>query len=191
MNDEQQNHWMAEVDLGRCAMCQVCVRKCPVKALRSEQRENTLTIFYDPRVCDGCAGKPVCVELCPETAIRVDRLDAPPDDPSERQFQSSELLTCKSCGELYAPLTHAMAAARKGVANADRFKDLCSLCRRTNLVVTFTEEKRRGEAEGQAVYRQGGKLMHKARMQSKRKTDPDQRPPTPEMDAAKGKLPPS
>lgn len=190
MSDEQKTYWMAEVDLAKCSMCQVCVRKCPVKALRSEQHDNTLTIYYDPQICDGCEGEIKCQELCPEEAIRVVELDSPPDDLSERQFQSSQLLVCQACGELYAPISHALAAAAKGAVNADRFKDFCPLCRRTNLVVSFTEDKRRDEAEGQATYRQGGKLMHKARMKSKRKVDPDQRPPAPEMGAPKGKLPP-
>jgi Pyruvate/2-oxoacid:ferredoxin oxidoreductase delta subunit len=191
MSGEPKTYWMAEVDLTKCGMCQVCVHHCPCAALRSEKHDNTLTIYYKPEICDGCEGQPKCQQLCPEMAITVAKLGAPPSDLSERQFQSSELLLCKTCGEFYTPVTHAAKAATRGVANADRLKDFCSLCRRTNLVVSFTEDKRRDEAEGHAEYRQGGQLMRKAHMRSKRKVTPDDRPPTPEMDAAKGKVPPS
>lgn len=192
MNDENKSYWMAEVDLTKCGMCQVCVRHCPTKALRAEQQDNTLTIYYGPDLCDGCEGEPKCQQLCPEGAITVTVLDGPPEDTSERQFQSSQLLVCKACGELYAPVTHAMRVAGKGGAHADGLKDFCSLCRRSNLVISFIEERRADEAEGKAEYRQGKKLMEKGRMKSKRKVDPSELPPSPESDElAKGKLPPS
>jgi ferredoxin len=193
MNDENKTYWMAEVDLTKCGMCQACVRNCPTKALRVEQQDNRMTIYYGPDLCDGCAGEgePKCQLQCPEGAIVVTQLDGPPDDASERQFQSSELLLCKACGERYAPITHADRVAGKGGKHADGLKDFCSLCRRSNLVINFVQERRADEAEGKAEYRQGAQLMKKGRMKSKRKVDPDQRPLTPEMDAAKGKLPPS
>jgi NAD-dependent dihydropyrimidine dehydrogenase PreA subunit len=190
MSDENKTYYMAEVDLTKCGMCQVCVRHCPAKALRAELDDNRLTIYYNPDVCDGCEGEAKCQQQCPEGAIHVERLAAKPDDLSERQFQSSELLLCKACGELYAPVTHAQRVAGKGGAHADGLKDFCSLCRRTNLVVNFVQERRADEAEGKAEYRQGAQLMKKGRMKSKRKVDPEQRPPTPEMETGKGKLPP-
>jgi Pyruvate/2-oxoacid:ferredoxin oxidoreductase delta subunit len=188
MNDNKKTYWQIEVDTDKCSLCEVCAHKCPCAAIQSVKEDTVLSLSFDPEVCDGCEGEPKCQELCPEVCLQIAELDGPPDDLEARVLISSKLLLCKACGELFAPTTKLAAAARKGVANADRFKDLCPLCRRTNLVVDLTEDKRRSDAEGPAEYRSGKMLLHKARFKSKRKVDPAQMP---DNRAPSGKRPPS
>ena len=123
-------------------MCVVCARDCPTKALTSEQGEEELHLYFTPGLCHGCLDRESCQVICPEQAIDL-RDDADPiTDQDKILLVQSELLKCSFCGHCFAPLHKLQALARKGQTSHELLHDLCPLCRRTNLVVSFIQEKR-------------------------------------------------
>lgn len=164
-------NWRVEVDAEKCSLCEVCVHHCPPAAIRSEQSGDTLFILFQPNLCDGCQA---CLERCPEDAIRLVRVDAPREG-EEEVLVKSQMLHCEVCGTWFAPVSKLRAASRKTEDNADIIREQCPLCRRTQMVARFIDEKR--EASGRpAEYRTGQKWHFKSVTDG----DPDG-PPCPEV----------
>jgi len=61
---------LAKVDPDNCIGCQTCVRVCPVKAIKVENRKAVVNIER----CSGCAA---CEQRCPQYAIAMIKRDEP------------------------------------------------------------------------------------------------------------------
>jgi len=149
------SHWLVERDLEKCSLCEVCTRSCPTGALQSELAEDTLQIVFRPELCDGCR---ICVDRCPEEAGRLVRIDSPPDGPREVVLARSRMLRCAVCGQTFAPIRRLEAASRKREDGIELMREECPLCRRTQMVATFIEEKR--EAHGRKAEYKTGRKWH-------------------------------
>ena len=70
------------------------------------------------------------------------------------------MLRCHVCGDLFAASARLEAASRRREDDAELVRDECPLCRRTQMVATFIDERR--EAKGKpAEYRTGKKWRWK------------------------------
>jgi len=164
-------HWQVEIDVAKCSLCEVCTRHCPPGALRSEQSGDTLFIMFKPELCDGCQA---CLEHCPEDAVRLVRADAPPGK-EESILVKSQMLRCSVCGTYFAPVSKLEAASRKKEDDLELISEQCPLCRRTQMVASFIDEKRKVSGR-KAEYRTGKKWNFKPVVEG----DPDG-PPCPEI----------
>jgi heterodisulfide reductase subunit A len=50
---------------GRCNLCELCINKCPTKAITKGKKE----VIIDPISCVGCG---ICIPLCPQEAIDLE-----------------------------------------------------------------------------------------------------------------------
>lgn len=145
-----------ELDEQACSLCEVCARQCPTTALRIERSADTLALIFAPGLCNGCPQTESCQQICPEKAIAVKETAQPPVDEEPRVLLRGELIRCAYCGEQFAPLHKIEAIEKKGQGK----HDLCPLCRRTHLVVSFIEQRR---APGKkAEYRSAMDIMRRA-----------------------------
>jgi ferredoxin len=145
-----------ELDEQACSLCEVCARECPTGALRLERSAETLGLIFAPGLCNGCPQGDSCQEICPEKAIVVRQTAQPHVDEEPRVLLESRMVRCAYCGEPFAPLHKIEAIEKKGQAK----HDLCPLCRRTHLVVSFIEERR---APGEkAEYRSAMDIIRRA-----------------------------
>ena len=149
--------WQVEVDADRCSLCEVCGQRCPTGAIRGELTDGSLSIVFNHRLCDGCRK---CVESCPEKAMSLAETEALTDSPHERILATGGLLRCAVCGARFAPEAKLEAASHRRGDDAELISDQCPLCRRTQMVVTFIEEKRKTQGK-KAEYRTGRKWRWK------------------------------
>jgi|GEM_PF-3051167 len=150
-------HWQMDVDADKCSLCEVCGQRCPTGAIRGVLTDGTLSIVFDHRLCDGCRD---CLESCPEKAMTLAETEASPDAPSEKILATGEMLLCSICGERFAPEAKLEAASHRRGDDTNLISDQCPLCRRTQMVARFIEEKR--ESSGRkAEYRTGKKWRWK------------------------------
>jgi len=153
-----------EVDTGRCSLCEACARRCPTGALFVECSGGSLRLFFRSDRCDGCPGKQNCQALCPEEAIRLVSQEQPADAvtlPDALLLVQSEMLRCQYCGEYFSPVQKIKAVARRNRKHSEPIREYCPLCRRTNMVVHFIDEKRM--PTGKAEYRSGKDILRRAR----------------------------
>lgn len=163
-------HWLVERDMDKCSLCEVCTRLCPTGALQSEMTEDTLQILFRCELCDGCR---ICLDRCPEDASRLVRIKTPPDGPVV--LVCSRLLQCSVCGQPFSSVRKQEAASKRRGDDSKLIDEQCPLCRCTQMVARFIEEKR--EAKGRpAEYRTGKKWHFKPVADG----DPDG-PPCPEV----------
>ncbi len=153
-------HWVVVRDMQKCSLCELCTKHCPTGALRPVQEGETLFIRFDPARCDGCR---ICLEHCPEDTSTVHTVSDQEDDPAERVLVESKMLRCEVCDSYFAPMSKLAAAARRRDDNVELVSDQCPLCRRTQMVARFIDERR--DAEGKAEYRTGKKWSWKAAIQ--------------------------
>lgn len=173
-SDSLPKIWTVKLDIEACSLCEVCVRHCTAGAMRTETVGSVISLFHNPERCDGCAGAPRCQEVCPEDAIEVVGAEEVDEGAADRPLLQGPLQLCSNCGELFAPSRKITTASSKGAENAERFRDHCPLCRRSDLVVRYIDEKR--APGGKAEYRHGRNLMRKAGQTTSRKTDPPKPP---------------
>ena len=67
---------------------------------------------------------------------------------------------CDYCEELFAPTRRLDVVSQKGIKGHPVNRQLCPLCRRTNLVVDYIEKYR--VPEGKAEYRSAKDILRKA-----------------------------
>lgn len=155
------SHWAVEHDRDKCALCVVCARNCPTGALRRDESDGQLTLYYNAELCDACGGDPACQRRCPEEAIKIGEAGAGVPQPGEEQLlNQSAMVRCEYCTETFAPIRRLdVVAGRRESKLVERA--LCPLCRRTNMVVQFIETHR---TPGQkAVYRSATSIIRKAK----------------------------
>jgi hypothetical protein len=88
------------------------------------------------------------------------QIEAPPVDSEGKVLAASEMLRCSVCGAHFAPVAKLEAASHRRGDDADLIHEQCPLCRRTQMVARFIDEKR--EASGKkAEYRTGKKWRWK------------------------------
>jgi ferredoxin len=133
--------WLLELDASRCSLCEVCARRCPSGALSVETRNETLWLVYRPALCQGCTLEESCQALCPEQAIRLTGRQHPAAE-TEVVLLESAMTRCSYCGQPFSPVRKLDSLAHKGQTKHDLLRDLCPLCRRTQLVVSFIETRR-------------------------------------------------
>ncbi len=150
-------YWRVEVDADKCSLCEVCGRRCPTGAIRGELTDGTLSLVFNHRLCDGCRD---CLESCPEKAMTLAETDSPNDSPGEKILATGEMLQCSVCGSRFAPEATLEAASRRREDDTDLISDQCPLCRRTQMVARFIEEKRKTPGK-KAEYRTGKKWRWK------------------------------
>ncbi len=155
--DLSSPYWLVEVDTEKCSLCEVCARCCPSGAIRSEQAEDTLVILFSHELCDGCRD---CLKRCPEDAMTLEGIETPPEGSERSVLAESEMLRCSVCGKHFAPVAKLEAASHRRGDGVDLIRKQCPLCRRTQMVARFIDEKR--EAIGKkAEYRTGKKWRWK------------------------------
>lgn len=142
--------WKARIDSEKCALCEVCIRSCPTKALLGRMKGDRLEIHYRPALCDGCD---TCVERCPEEAITVAKGGSQAEQ--ELLLTDGEVLRCGQCGNLFSSARKLKAVSRKEKEIGERYEETCFICRRTHMVAEFIEERR--DPTGKAVYKTGKK----------------------------------
>lgn len=169
MSNTEQN-WNVDHDKTKCALCVVCARNCPTQALRREQEGNTLALYYNAGLCDGCSGEALCEKNCPESAIKSVRADSQVAT-GYQLLNQSEMVQCEYCEEYFAPVRRLEVISNKLTEGRKVNKAHCPLCRRTNLVISYIEEHR---APGnKAEYRSAKDIIRKAnkRMEMEEKTN--------------------
>jgi ferredoxin len=158
-NTEQQ--WTVNHDTTKCALCVVCARNCPTQALKREQEGNTLTLYFNGALCDGCGGDALCEKNCPESAIRSIKAEGKPGESGYRSLFQSEMAQCKYCEEYFAPVRRLDVISQKAPKENEIIRDLCPICRRAKLVVRYIETS---AAPGSvAEYRQGKDIIRRAK----------------------------
>ena len=135
-----KKHWKVDHDKTKCALCVVCARNCETGALRRDEDDDSLSLFYNAAICNGCKGDKKCEVTCPEEAIRILESDTPTEVNDHVLLNKSELAECEYCHEYFAPIRRldvvSGRAGDKGVKHQVE-RTFCPLCRRTNLVVSF------------------------------------------------------
>ncbi len=149
--------WRMGVETEKCSLCEVCVRRCKSGAVWSEQDGDTLVLLFRSELCDGCGD---CVKICPEQAMTLVASDAPPGGSGKEVLMAGGMLRCTVCGNLFAASAKLEAAARRREDDAELVRDECPLCRRTQMVATFIDERREGQGKP-AEYRTGKKWSWK------------------------------
>lgn len=136
-------YYTVDHDKNKCALCVVCARNCPTGALRRNESEGELSLYFNASLCDGCGGDALCEKNCPEKAIVSVSLNAPPESNDYVLLNRSEMVKCAHCEELFAPTRRLeIVGKRAGQKDKNIEQRYCPLCRRTNLVVEFIEEHR-------------------------------------------------
>jgi ferredoxin len=139
---DQPVPWILTLDESACSMCEVCAQRCPSDALRIDQSGETLRLVYRPAICIGCEVDDSCQAQCPEDAILLGERRHPQDEAEELVLMQSELLHCSYCGAAFAPSRKLDSLSKKRQSGQALIRDLCPLCRRTQLVVGFIETRR-------------------------------------------------
>jgi ferredoxin len=152
--------WIVLLDGEGCTLCEACARDCPTGAIRLERSEETLSLFFDPSLCNACPDGDSCQAICPENAIRLVEILEGAGDAEESLLISSPLLRCASCGKDFAAAQKVDALSRKDRTHHRMIRDLCPICRRTQLVVSFIQEHRAPGSK--AEYRSTTEILRKA-----------------------------
>lgn len=155
--DAAQTHWFVELDASICTLCEACARKCPTGALYMERREGVSALHFKFAACIGCGGETHCVALCPEKAVALIQGVASAERLEDVVLTEGELVRCTNCQEYFTPGAKLSSLKEKGLGH-DVEHSLCPLCRRTNLVVKYIDEKR---APGQKAKYRSAREIHR------------------------------
>ncbi len=164
MEHKGKSPYTVEVDTELCSLCEVCAHRCPTGALSIERDGKDLRLLFRHELCNGCPGGKICQEVCPEKAIRlVERGDTVPATGSMEVviLAQSEMLKCEYCGEYFAPVQKVSAVSKRSGGKKELIRNYCPLCRRTQMVVQFIDEKRM--PTGKAEYRSGTDILRRAK----------------------------
>jgi Pyruvate/2-oxoacid:ferredoxin oxidoreductase delta subunit len=160
-SDQHENrHWVVTTDTEKCGLCEVCARHCPTGALRTERKDGKLRLLFQSSLCVGCTDGESCQDVCTEHALRREAVDTEGVQAELVTVNEGELIRCVCCGEEFAPRQRLDAVSRRHAA-ARVERDYCPLCRRTQLVVRFIDEKLLPDAK--AEYRAAHDIMRRAR----------------------------
>ena len=66
--------FLAKVDEGSCVGCKICVERCPMEAVKVEEKMANI----DKNRCIGCG---VCITTCPKDSIALERIPNAPSVP--------------------------------------------------------------------------------------------------------------
>ena len=170
INPSDAKYYSVDHDKNKCALCVVCARNCPTAALRRDEENGQLSLYFNASLCDGCGGDPLCEKNCPEKAIVSVSLDAPAESNDYVLLNRSEMVRCAYCNELFAPARRLeVVGKRAGQKHKEIEQRYCPLCRRTNLVVEFIEEHRAPGSK--AEYRSATDIIRRAK--NEREKDPE------------------
>ena len=157
-NDTKKSKlWMVQLNQDTCSMCEVCARRCPTGALHLEREKDILSLHFSSMKCIGCADEKGCQALCPEDAIKLEELVSP-EKEADILLNKSKMIKCAYCHAFFATETKLGVIKKKKLAH-EVVEDYCPLCRRTNMVVKFIDEKR--DPTGKAEYRSANDIMRK------------------------------
>jgi ferredoxin len=162
----QPTGWSVQLDPERCTRCEACARDCPTGALSLGRDEETLSLLFDSSLCHGCPDSEGCQGMCPENAIRL--LETEADDAGKSVLLCSPLAKCSGCHKTFAAAQKLETLSRKGQVHHELIRNLCPVCRREQLVVTFIQDQRvpGSTAEYRStkqILRKAGKLREDAR----------------------------
>lgn len=155
-----EERWTVNHDTTKCALCVVCARNCPTQALRREQEGNSLTLYFNSGLCDGCGGDSLCEKNCPESAIKSVHAAAEQAESGYQMLFKSEMAQCRYCEEYFAPVRRLDVISHKAPEQNEIIRDLCPICRRAKLVIHYIETNR--VPGSQAEYRQGKDIIRRA-----------------------------
>ena len=145
-----QARWIVSVDHNLCGLCEVCARHCPTGALHSEQEGSSLRIIFESSLCDGCPELEDYQARCTERALsRTPSEAAAVETNTGTILVEGELVACSHCGEPFAS-SRKLAAVSKRAEHTRILREFCPLCRRTQLVLRFIDEKRRPDAKAES-----------------------------------------
>ena len=133
------SHWLVQRDMEKCSLCEVCTKHCPPGALEAKQEGALLFIVFHSQRCDGCGE---CLVRCPEDASLLGLAQGEPSAQDPIVLVRSQMLRCKVCDAYFAPQSKLAAAARKRSDEIKLVSEECPLCRRTEMVARFIEDKR-------------------------------------------------
>jgi ferredoxin len=157
---KRRTPWVLALDPLACSMCEVCARRCPTDALLVHRTPEELRLVYRPGLCVGCQQDDSCQSICPEDAIRLTERRQPAAGDEELLLVQSELLHCSYCGAAFASSHKLDSLGKKRQSGQALIRDLCPLCRRTQLVVGFIETRR--VPGSSAAYRSTRDILRKA-----------------------------
>jgi len=161
--------WVVELEVEKCTLCEACSRKCPTGALRMVRNDGILTLFFRQSECIGCTGEISCVVICPEKAITLYKLESGESKDEEVKLIECEMIQCTYCHEYFTPDIKLESIEKKGLGH-DVEKTYCPICRRTNLVVKYIDEKL---APGKhAEYRSQKAILRRAWFRKSQEEDP-------------------
>ncbi len=157
---DRPERYKIELAASKCSLCELCARHCPSGALRIERGNGRLRLLFSSDACDGCPGGDSCVQSCPEDAILLSDAPAGANPTSDLLLIEGELARCSYCNAEFAPMAKLERLAEKAQTKHDLIRDLCPLCRRTQLVVSFIEQHR--DPGGKAEYRSTKDILRRA-----------------------------
>lgn len=96
----QATAWQVQVLRRRCSLCAACVRQCAPGALMLRQERASITLVWDPGLCDGCG---ICVERCPEGAVRLVKPPQRDARGGRIVLMTGALCRCQACGAAFLP----------------------------------------------------------------------------------------
>lgn len=174
MTSEKQNadsqteqFWALDHDKTKCALCVVCARNCPTGALRRLEEGDTLALYYNASLCDGCKGEALCEKNCPEKAVLSVKSDVE-QESGFKLLNRSEMVQCSYCQEYFAPVRRLDVVSGKGVDAKKVDRLYCPLCRRTNLVVDYIQQA--GLGQGMPEYRSAKDIQRQAKLKRQQRT---------------------
>ena len=156
---------IAQVDGGKCTLCEACMRYCPTTAYRIDRKGKAVRLVFKPDACDGCPDHVSCVGKCPESAI-TSRPRTESGMPDEQVVAESQLVKCAYCGEHFSSSDRVESVAKRLSRDRVVERSYCPLCRRTQLVVNLIETRRRPGAK--AEYRSGKDILRRAEERKKK-----------------------
>lgn len=66
------------IDQSACTQCGICVKSCPVKAIKVITKDGKTIHEIDPAICTQCG---ICIDNCPVEAIsKVEKIDSRPSE---------------------------------------------------------------------------------------------------------------
>ncbi len=141
-----------------CIMCGLCVRVCEevlgISAVgfagRGVEREVCPPFDESSEVCIGCGA---CAAVCPTGHVRS--VDDGPLRRMETWKTDLELMACRTCGRLFAPVRQ-FEHIRPALPEHVPLEDLCPVCRRRDSARRLSEQAAVGRAIAHAGPQAGG-----------------------------------
>jgi ferredoxin len=129
--------WRIEFNTETCSLCEMCVNRCPTKALFVRRADNKLEILFDSRLCNSCQGEMYCEFHCPENAVTVTQVteDELPSEPTV--LIAGEMAICQDCGNPFMPERKLATLLNKEKITPKSVQNYCPDCRRNHLMDSY------------------------------------------------------